>query len=85
MLIRNDSVLTIIRFTLSYHNLYLHITQLISLLFASTENRRTRSFSSIDTSDPGHTYSNDSLKSLLLLYKISTSVLLEGVDHLLMP
>ena len=30
--------------------LYLHITQFVSFLFASTENRRSRSFSSIDMS-----------------------------------
>ena len=48
MLIRNDFFLTIIRFTLPYDKLYLHIIQFISVLSAPTENRRTRSFSSID-------------------------------------
>ena len=37
-----------IRFTLSYHKLCLRITPFNSVLFTSTENRRTRSFSSID-------------------------------------
>ena len=50
VLIRHDSFQTITRFTLPYHKLYLHITQFNSVLFVSTENRRTRSFSSIDLS-----------------------------------
>ena len=38
----------VIRFTLSYLKLYLHIIQFYSVIFPSTENRRIRSFSSID-------------------------------------
>ena len=64
VLIRNDSVLTIVRFTCSCHQLCLHITQFNSVPFTSTENRRTRSFSSIDSFSSNLTRRSFTIQSL---------------------